>query len=1013
MAMQKILIQDTKFNVITLLLALMVLTETSPSVSNMICTKAGNIVTNLTNNIDYSKNIQNQSFQQELYFCMSLDDILCFQHYFPSYGNISVIIQQGHHAPGSTTEGKLHIARHDSVLLLGNSSKENVILTGISVVLSEVKKTNFSNFTAEQSSINVYGASNPICRSIITITNCTVDNSNIILTDVVLLIKDCEFKRCKKSAIVSYSSFMVLKGVVIFSDNVGEYGGALSLRGSRIKVTKNTNITFLNNSATIYGGAIFIDNADYYVSSEGYNSFCFYSIEQVESDYSLNFIENFAEMGGDHIYGATLNNSCTVAFRNDSCGGISESNCSWTSNDIRTRGGFSFHSRLNTQSLSPVSSSPTRVCLCNGNYQPRCADLNQTFREISVYPGEYFNIPMVIVGGDFGATIGIVRAHYQIDSFQQCINSHGDNHTMRQQVITQNNMCTNLTFCFYSNKSVSTLIMYLSANDEFRKPEPNFRQRIKEAIETYDITNGDIKQVLLYTPIVLNITFLPCPPGFVLKKNPLRCDCHDHFKLENFSCILRNGKGFISWTSRRWINTNEKNEIITNKRCPFSYCENEKTDINLQSNPDAQCAFNRAGILCGECRDNYSLTIGSSHCISCPNNNRLALLIFFAAFGPLLVLIISVFNLTVTQGTVNGLIFYANIVWAYQNVYIPSTMEESYALFKYLFKPFIAWLNLDFGIKSCFYRDLDMFSKTWLQFIFPMYTVALFFIGLRFSSRFSKLFGNRSVPTLATLLALSLTKLLRTIIAGLQLAQIKTYTSASLKSTSMTLVWALDGNLKYGKYPHGFLLFAALACLIFLWIPYTLILFSMQWLRRIDHYRPLKLIAKFKPVYDAYFAPFKDNHHYWFGVLLIAQGTLLLISSLLLSVCPILSLLMLCLIVALMLYYLNFMRVYKRNATTLMESSFYINLILLTAGTLYLEQENNKQEILLSFSIGIAFLTFCAIIIWNLISWMFKKCCNKAERTPHLFQMESIDMIKDESDTYDKGYVRYRDSILN
>ena len=175
-------------------------------------------------------------------------------------------------------------------------------------------------------------------------------------------------------------------------------------------------------------------------------------------------------------------------------------------------------------------------------------------------------------------------------------------------------------------------------------------------------------------------------------------------------------------------------------------------------------------------------------------------------------------------------------------------------------KPFIAWLNLDFGIETCFYQGLDMFSKTWLQFIFPVYTATLFFIGLRFSSKLSKLFGSRSVPTLATLLVLSFTKLLRTIIAGLQLAQIRTYTS-ELKPNSITIVWALDGNLEYGKYPHIFLLLVVLACLVVLRIPYTLILFSMQWLRKIDQHRPLKLIAKYKPVYDAYFAPFKDNHH--------------------------------------------------------------------------------------------------------------------------------------------------------
>jgi hypothetical protein len=997
----------------------------------MICTKANNTnfpdISDIFNHINNTcpsqfpniiQNIKRFLSSEQEYYCQSLDEILCFQHYFKSYSNIYAIIQQGNHTPGSTTEGKLHIARHDSVSLLGNGTKENVVLTKISVILSEVKETNLSNFTADQSSINVYGANDPYSRSIITVTNCTITNSRIILTDVVLLIKDCEFKRCKESAILSYSSFIILEGVVIFSDNIGKIGGAISLRGSRIKVNQNTNVTFQNNSASIFGGAIFIDNADYYISSEGYNSFCFYSIERVESDYSLNFIENFAEMGGDHIYGASLNSSCTVAFRSDSCGGISESNCSWTSNDVRTRGNFMFYSQLNTLSLSPspIASNPTRVCLCNSNYQPSCVDFNQIFREVSIYPGEYFTIPMVIVGGDFGTTIGTVHAHFQIDSFQQCANSHGNNHTMCQQVITQNKVCTQLTYCFYSNKSISTLTMYLSANDGFSKPEPNVRQRVNEAIENYNSTNGDIQQILLYTPIVLNITFLPCPPGFLLQENPPRCNCHPH--LGNICCILQNGKGYISWDSTRWISAKENSdsEVITNKRCPFSYCKREKKDIDLQSNPDAQCDLNRAGKLCGKCRENYSLAIGSSGCIVCPNNNNLALIIFFAAVGPLLVLIISVFNLTVTQGTVNGLIFYANIVWAYQSVFFPSTtyIGRTYALRIILFKPFIAWLNLDFGIEACFYQGLDMFSKTWLQFIFPVYTATLFFIGLKFSSRFSKLFGNRSVPTLATLLALSLNKLLRTIIAGLQLAQIKTYSTSALKSTSMTLVWALDGNLEYGKFPHhGFLLFAVLACLVFLWIPYTLILFTMQWLRRIDHYRPLKLIAKFKPVYDAYFAPFKDTHHYWFGVLLLAQGALLLISSLLLSIYPNVSLLMLCSIIILMLCYLNFVRIYKRNVTILMESSFYVNLILSTAGMLHFEKETIEQEILLSLSIGIAFLTFCAIIAWNLISWKLKKYCNKAERSLWLFQMESIDMIKDESDTYDKGYIRYRDSVLN
>ena len=104
---------------------------------------------------------------------------------------------------------------------------------------------------------------------------------------------------------------------------------------------------------------------------------------------------------------------------------------------------------------------------------------------------------------------------------------------------------------------------------------------------------------------------------------------------------------------------------------------------------------------------------------------------------------------------INGLIFYANIVWAYRSV----MLEEGDRIPIYL-NVFLAWLNLDFGIESCFCRGLNAFWKTWLQYLFPFYTAGLFIIGLRYSSKLSKLFGNRSVPTLATLLFLSYAKLL-------------------------------------------------------------------------------------------------------------------------------------------------------------------------------------------------------------------------------------------------------------
>ena len=75
----------------------------------------------------------------------------------------------------------------------------------------------------------------------------------------------------------------------------------------------------------------------------------------------------------------------------------------------------------------------------------------------------------------------------------------------------------------------------------------------------------------------------------------------------------------------------------------------------------------------------------------------------FAAAGVLLVFFISALNLTVTQGMVNGLIFYANIVWTnYQSILFPQVESEPVLVF---LKTFIAWFNLDFGIQVCFVKD--------------------------------------------------------------------------------------------------------------------------------------------------------------------------------------------------------------------------------------------------------------------------------------------------------------------
>ena len=130
--------------------------------------------------------------------------------------------------------------------------------------------------------------------------------------------------------------------------------------------------------------------------------------------------------------------------------------------------------------------------------------------------------------------------------------------------------------------------------------------------------------------------------------------------------------------------------------------------------PDEQCAFSRSGVLCGSCQQNLSHVLGTSNCKECSSNFLLLIPVFIVA-GIALVAFLMLLNLTVSVGTINGLIFYANIVRANHAIFFPPDTNNEFLSI------FIAWLNLDLGIETCFYSGLDAYVKTWLQFLFPLY----------------------------------------------------------------------------------------------------------------------------------------------------------------------------------------------------------------------------------------------------------------------------------------------------
>ena len=186
---------------------------------------------------------------------------------------------------------------------------------------------------------------------------------------------------------------------------------------------------------------------------------------------------------------------------------------------------------------------------------------------------------------------------------------------------------------------------------------------------------------------------------------------------------------------------------------------------------------------------------------------------------------------------------------------------------------FTAWLNLDLGIQTCFYNGMDAYAKAWLEFVFPVYiwVIVGFLVYISWRSvTVTKLLGSSPVPVLTTLFVLSYAKLLRTIIAALSLTVLH-YPGKNV------VVWIHDANISLAKYIP--LVVAALLFLLFLFLPYTLLLLLGQWLQPMYHFCLLYWVRnpKLKTVLDTYHATYKPMYRYWTGMLLLVHCAVFLV----------------------------------------------------------------------------------------------------------------------------------------
>ena len=501
------------------------------------------------------------------------------------------------------------------------------------------------------------------------------------------LVQNCTFENNinSETALLLEDSHLNFVGINTIQGNTGYNGGGMAIYGdSYLTVTNNSTRFIEDNRAKNLGGGMYVEVKD--------QADCWFNVGVPSEWGCIEFNNNSATTAGNDIYGGSLQ-KCTYTDH-VRYGWEAMTHVVQTPNDY----------------IIDVTSDPLHVCDCSTESVTGCINVVPVIHHINAYPGETFSLQLVVVGQLLNTTTfsGVPSAVYA-----GILPLHSNNTaTIPQGMKVQNTIRTCSKVDFAVSSTNHNEVMVLTVEDNLDLLPDYFLQlwNSKDQVEWgYQIILKD-----LTVPAFVTIELTPCPFGFELSEQAGKCQCVPALLEYVTDCDINTKlltKKPLAWISGSQgleyllhLDDNPSLVYLTHSHCPFDfYYSSDEFEFDMDE-PNSQCRHNRSGILCGQC-NNSSLTLGSMECMQC-TNIYLLLLIPFAFAGIILILFLSITDMTVAAGTINGLLFYANIVWENKATFFPPETSRGFLAV------FVAWLNLDLGISTCFYDGLDSYVYT-------------------------------------------------------------------------------------------------------------------------------------------------------------------------------------------------------------------------------------------------------------------------------------------------------------
>ncbi len=448
----------------------------------------------------------------------------------------------------------------------------------------------------------------------------------------------------------------------------------------------------------------------------------------------------------------------------------------------------------------------------------------------------------------------------------------------------------------------------------------------------------------------------PCLLGFEFDSASQRCECLENIASAGIFCDV--GSASFIVPSAIWmgpLSTSDNNDTLVVAHCVEDYCKGGDTNI---SNDDFnfQCKSDRTDISCGSCAPNQSAVLGSSQCKMCTNYG-LFMIALFLITGLLTVTGITFLRITITEGYLNAMLFYCNILNVYA-VYFVAAERGKGAFF------LAAWISQNFGIPACFYDGMTTLEAAGLHLLYIVYLLALTVL-LSLLLRCKQLpQSNKFAPSkvVATLLVICYSGLLETCL------EIMSFTIVRTLDGEVFIRWYFDPTVVYFNGLHAALAVVSILIILFYLIPFPFLIISPRLTYKV------RFFNKLQPLLDTFWAPFKPKYRWWLSFRLFLRWIPLFVVSFVTT--PTYSITGIIVLLTVLLFLQSQIKPFQGYWQNVFDEALVLNAILLFSGYwFFLNLSSNPLglEVYSSVFVCTAYLVFAVFVVFYMF-YRFPKC---------------------------------------